>query len=58
MDKFDQYKRLLRLGIAGLEILMETVFYAMVWFSIYVGRIASCASCAPLVFVSKWRGCT
>ena len=39
MDKFDQYKRLLRLGIAGLEILMETVFYAMVWFSIYNVRL-------------------
>lgn len=39
MDKFDQYKRLMRLGIAGLEILVETVFYAMVWFSIYNVRL-------------------
>lgn len=39
MDKFDQFKRLMRLGIAGLEILMETVFYAVVWFSIYNVRL-------------------
>lgn len=39
MDKFDQYKRLMRLGIAGFEILMETVFYAVVWFSIYNIRL-------------------
>ncbi len=35
MDKFDQYKRLLRLGIAGLEILIETTFFAYVWFYVY-----------------------
>ena len=39
MDKFDQYKRLLRLGIAGLEILIETVFFACVWFRIYNGMM-------------------
>ena len=35
MDKFDQFKRLLRLGIAGFEILIETVFFAGIWFCIY-----------------------
>ncbi len=35
MDKFDQFKRLLRLGIACLEILIETAVFAWVWFSIY-----------------------
>ena len=35
MDKFDQYKRLLRLGIAGFEVLVETVFFAFTWFYIY-----------------------
>lgn len=35
MDKFDQYKRLLRLGIAGFEIFIESVLFACVWFSIY-----------------------
>ncbi len=35
MDKFDQYKRLIRLGIAGAEILAETVLFTMVWFSAY-----------------------
>ena len=31
MDKFDQYKRLLRLGIAGIEIFIETLFFVYVW---------------------------
>jgi len=35
MDKLDQYKRLLRLGIAGFEVLVETVFFAFTWFYIY-----------------------
>lgn len=35
MDKFDQYKRLLRLGIAGVEILIETVFFSCVWLGTY-----------------------
>lgn len=35
MDKFDQYKRLLRLGIAGFEVLIETMFFAWVWLYIY-----------------------
>lgn len=35
MDKFDQYKRLIRLGIAGFEVLVETVFFAFLWFCIY-----------------------
>ena len=35
MDKFDQYKRLLRLGIAGIEILIETLFFAYVWDEVY-----------------------
>lgn len=39
MDKFDQYKRLLRLGIAGFEILIETVFFGCIWFSIYNGMM-------------------
>lgn len=29
MDKFDQYKRLLRLGIAGMEIILEAAFLRM-----------------------------
>ena len=37
MDKFDQYKRLLRLGIAGIEIILETAFFAYVWFGVYNG---------------------
>ena len=39
MDKFDQYKRLLRLGIAGFEILIETVFFGCIWFNIYNGMM-------------------
>lgn len=35
MDKFDQYKRLIRLGIAGFEVLVETVFFAFIWLYIY-----------------------
>lgn len=38
MDKFDQYKRLLRLGIAGIEIILEAAFFAYVWFGVYNGR--------------------
>lgn len=39
MDKFDQYKRLIRLGIAGVEILIETCFFAVVWFGLYNERM-------------------
>ncbi|MDE6959627.1 MAG: sugar transferase [Lachnospiraceae bacterium] len=39
MDKFDQYKRLIRLGIAGVEILIETLFFAFVWLSLYNGQM-------------------
>ena len=39
MDKFDQYKRLIRLGIAAFEILLEAVFFAVVWFGIYNERM-------------------
>lgn len=39
MDKFDQYKRLLRIGIAGFEILVEAVFFGYVWFCIYNPRM-------------------
>jgi exopolysaccharide biosynthesis polyprenyl glycosylphosphotransferase len=35
MDKFDQYKRLLRIGIAGIEMLVETIFFGYIWFHIY-----------------------
>ena len=35
MDKFDQYKRLLRLGIAGIEIFIETLFFVYVWDKVY-----------------------
>lgn len=38
MDKFDQYKRLLRLGIAGIEIILEAAFFTYVWFGVYNGR--------------------
>ena len=38
MDKFDQYKRLLRLGIAGIEIILEAAFFAYVWYVLYNGR--------------------
>ena len=38
MDKFDQYKRLLRLGIAGIEIALETILFAYVWFDVYNER--------------------
>lgn len=39
MDKFDQYKRLLRIGIAGFEILVEAVFFSFIWFYIYNARM-------------------
>lgn len=39
MDKFDQYKRLIRLGIAGVGILIETLFFTVVWFGLYNGRM-------------------
>lgn len=39
MDKFDQYKRLIRLGIAGVEILIETLFFTVVWFGLYNERM-------------------
>ena len=35
MDNFDLYKRLLRLGIAGFEILIETVLFSCIWLGIY-----------------------
>ena len=35
MDKFDQYKRVLRMSIAGIEILIETLFFGYVWNEIY-----------------------
>ncbi|MCD8363488.1 MAG: sugar transferase [Lachnospiraceae bacterium] len=38
MDKYDQFKRLLRLGIAGLEILIETALFSAVWYIIYNER--------------------
>ena len=38
MDKFDQYKRLLRLGIAGIEIILEAAFFTYVWYVLYNGR--------------------
>ena len=39
MDKFDQYKRLMRLLIAGFEVLIETILFAVIWFSIYNERL-------------------
>lgn len=39
MDKFDQYKRLIRLGIAGFEVLVESAAFALVWFYIYNPRM-------------------
>lgn len=35
MDKFAQYKRLIRTGVVGFEILVETIFFGYVWFNIY-----------------------
>lgn len=35
MDKFDQYKRLIRTGVTGFEILMEAILFGVVWFGIY-----------------------
>jgi len=40
MDKFEQYKRLIRLITSGIEILAETVFFVFVWFNIYNVRMA------------------
>lgn len=39
MDKFDQYKRLIRTGIVGFEILIETLFFAYIWYSVYNGKM-------------------
>lgn len=35
MDKFEQYKRLIRTGVIGFEILIETIFFGYVWYHIY-----------------------
>ncbi|MDO4261039.1 MAG: sugar transferase [Eubacteriales bacterium] len=35
MDKFNQYKRLIRMGIAGFEILIETILFYYVWYGEY-----------------------
>lgn len=35
MDKFDQYKRLIRTGIIGIEICIESIFFAYIWYAIY-----------------------
>lgn len=39
MDRFDQYKRMLRLGVAGFEILVETVIFTFIWFQLYNVRM-------------------
>ncbi len=39
MDRFDQYKRMLRLGVAGFEILVETVIFTCIWFLLYNVRM-------------------
>lgn len=39
MDKFDQYKRLIRTGVTGFEILVEAIFFGLVWFNIYNERM-------------------
>lgn len=39
MDKFDQYKRLIRTGVTGFEILVETVFFSYIWYVIYNERM-------------------
>ena len=39
MDKIDQYKRMMRLLIAALEILLETICFAVIWFGIYNERM-------------------
>ncbi len=41
MDKFDQYKRLIRTGIVGFEILIETLFFAYIWYGIYNVRMVT-----------------
>lgn len=35
MDKFEQYKRLIRTGVIGFEMLIETIFFGYVWYRIY-----------------------
>ena len=35
MDSFNQYKRLIRTGVVGLEILIETLFFGYIWTEIY-----------------------
>lgn len=35
MDKFDQYKRLIRTGVTGFEMLIETILFCVIWFQIY-----------------------
>lgn len=49
MDKLDQYKRLMRLLIAGFEVLIETIFFAVVWFNIYNERMRH-----PFVNKGNW----
>lgn len=39
MDKFDQYKRLIRTGVTGFEILVETVLFAYIWYRVYNERM-------------------
>lgn len=39
MDKFDQYKRLIRTGVTGFEILVETVLFSYIWYVIYNERM-------------------
>ena len=39
MDKFDQYKRLIRTGIVGFEILIETLLFSFVWYSVYNNKM-------------------
>lgn len=49
MDKFDQYKRVIRLAIAGIEVLAETFFFAFIWYVIYNPRM-------PVAFETKGKG--
>ncbi len=39
MDRFDQYKRLLRIGVAGFEILAEAALFCAAWFLLYNPRM-------------------
>ena len=39
MDKFDQYKRLIRTGIVGFEILIETFFFSYIWYHVYNAKM-------------------